>query len=334
MLKRLTKTYIAALFVSLLFLFAFHLHASPPQPLAQQESPIQAELGIYVMEIYNLDFSRDSFNAVFWVWWEYSDDDFKPYDSIELVNALNEKVEHKYFKKMGKSYRAEAKLIARVSKDWDFINFPFGKQTLEISLEDAHLPYSALKLSADKISSGIGKKRIEGWHITDFRIQSKITALETNFGRSSQDPETKFSNITAYIDIERDSSPLLMKYFIGFFVAIFLCIIMYFIGLQDLTTRMAIVIAAVFSAIGNKYILDNVLPDESELTFSDKVQLLTFGAILFSASSSTLTDYLARKISKTSAKTLNAILGIATVLAIIFFLTLFIDQAINAPQSN
>lgn len=324
------KMRLTALLLSFLLMFVNHTLAAPAQLQTSNTPEMKANLGVYIMEVYNLDFSRDSFNTVFWIWWVYPGDEFKPYNSFELVNALEEKVEHKFAEKIGDLNRAEAKVMARVSKDWDFVNFPFGKQTLELRFEDALLPYPELTFVPDKANSGISKKFIEGWHVTDFRIKSGVTSLDTNFGYPKSYKESKYSNITAYIDIERDSISLLLKYFIGFFVSIFLCVILYFVRTNSLEIRMAVVIASTFSAMGNKYILDRILPDQAQITFADKIQLLTFAVILFSATSSTLTEYLARKVSKASSKKVNAILGIGIALAIIFFVTLFIDNAINA----
>ena len=334
MINRLIKTYIAPLFIGLFMLCTNSVHAAAPQITLKDDSKIKAMLGVYVMEVYNIDFSRDTFNTVFWLWWIYTDNNYKPYNSIELVNALEEKQSHKSVEKIGDLYRAEVKVMARVAQDWDFVNFPFGKQTLELSLEDALMPHPNLTLIPDKRDSGIAKKFVEGWRVTDFKIKSKVKSLDTNFGYPESYQESDYSNVTAYIDIERNPISLLIKYYIGFFVAIFLCVILYFIRTDSLEVRMAVVIASTFSAIGNKYILDRILPDQAQITFSDKVQILTFSVILISAMSSTLTDYLRKNTSVRTAKTLNIILGVGTTLVTILLITLFVYQAVTAHASN
>ncbi len=330
MKNRLIKKYIASLTFVLLFLCINSVHAESSRMTVSKDTKINSLLGVYVMEIYNVDFSRDSFNTVFWLWWIYPDKNYKPYDSIELVNALEEKKAYKALEKIGDLYRAEVKVMARVAQDWDFVNFPFGKQTIKLRFEDALMPHPNLTLIPDKRDSGIAKKYIDGWRVTDFRIESKVKSLDTNFGYPESYQESDYSSVTAYIDIERNPISLLIKYYIGFFVAIFLCIILYFIRTDRLEVRMAIVLASTFSAIGNKYILDRILPDQSQITFSDKVQILTFSVILLSAMFSTLTDHLKKNNHHRAAHIVNTTLGLGTSLVIIIFLALFIHQAMNA----
>lgn len=278
-MKKITKTLLA--FVCLLTSISLgQSEPSPKIPSAHLHAKqIESISGIYVTDIFNIEYAKGTFDVIFWAWWDFPAKDYMPQSTVGLANASKQEMDFKHEEMIGQKYHAKNKFTATVANHFNVVNFPFDKQTLVLSLKDANLPLPQLKFIPDKENSGTNVAHIEGWDITDFRIESEVKTLNSGLGLPSKDHMTQFSSITAYISLKRSSYSLLFTHFIGFFIAIILCIITFF----DLINRVDYALGAIFSAIGNKLILDSILPMEMQLTFSDKVQALTFLIVVIAA---------------------------------------------------
>lgn len=76
--------------------------------------------------------------------------------------------------------------------------------------------------------------------------------------------------------------------FVGFFVAAALMLLVAAIGVVDsvrlavdLRARLALATAALFAAVGNKYVLDASLPFGGSFSLADIIELATFAMIAF-----------------------------------------------------
>lgn len=253
-------------------------HPSDEMPAVhQQPGQIQSTFGVYVTDLFNIDLSNSAYSVVFWAWWDYPSKKIIPQSSVDLEYAIEKRTDFKSEDMVGTSSVSQNKFTAKISNRFSTVDFPFDKQTLVLKLKDANLPLSELKFIPDTTNSGIGKQHLDDWIVTDFRIKSETKTIHSNLGLPTNNHSMLFSNITAYIDLKRSSFSLLFTHFIGFFIAIILCFVTFF----DITNRVHYVLGSIFSAIGNKLSLDSMLPLQTQISFRDKIQLLTFFIIIF-----------------------------------------------------
>ena len=84
------------------------------------------------------------------------------------------------------------------------------------------------------------------------------------------------------IEIKHHGMRSFFSYYIGFFMAGLLAHIIYLMTKFPYPARATIFIGAVFSFVGNKYILDQRLPITSQNTLADAIQASTFVVIFLS----------------------------------------------------
>jgi hypothetical protein len=81
------------------------------------------------------------------------------------------------------------------------------------------------------------------------------------------------------MDIERDAWGLFMKIFLGMYIAFLISTISFTPHPSEMEPRFGLPVGGLFAAVGNKYIIDSLLPESSEFTLVDTLHALTFIAI-------------------------------------------------------
>ncbi|MBF0439780.1 MAG: hypothetical protein HQL93_11750 [Magnetococcales bacterium] len=261
-------------------------------PISRADAaPDKVKVGLFVTQLLDFDMPKHTFNVVFWSWFIHPNQDYKPLQTVEIINSkslviknadtmLKEPVNEKSDNKL---WYTQGKLFAQISQEWNVEHFPFDRQVLEIVLEDGENETSTIQFEPDIANSKIaGSVQIFGWTVEDFKIRSQDFVYETTFGDPSLSGNSFYSRIIATITIKRQGFRLLCSLFIGFFVAFTLVSLTYFLDIHALIgQRVTLCSGAIFAATGNKYIVDNSLPSASTFTLADSLILTTFANILF-----------------------------------------------------
>ncbi|HMR56019.1 MAG TPA: hypothetical protein PKC10_01795, partial [Cyclobacteriaceae bacterium] len=103
---------------------------------------------------------------------------------------------------------------------------------------------------------------------------------ETGFGDFR--PGRNLQNFSAFLielNIERNAWGLFLKIFIGMYIAFLISIISFTIQVQELEPRFGLPVGGLFATVGNKYIIDSILPETSAFTLVDTLHTLTFFGI-------------------------------------------------------
>jgi hypothetical protein len=256
----------------ILFLFCFDAHA--------QSSKDTVKAGLYIENIYDLSFSDQSFKADYWIWFNYKNDSIDLPNNIEIIKNKNITTELQYKGKYKDTIWGEKKLKVELVKKWDIRNFPFDKQRLFIETEVIDGDTSEECIVLDSLKSGIDSSiKISDWKITGFKFFKKINKYSTNFGDPSE-MRNVFYSIVAEVDIERNVMGLFFKLFIGVFIAAIIALSSLCIPAAYTDPRYGLPVGALFAAVGNKYIVDNIIPQTSYITLVDKIHFLTFSLIM------------------------------------------------------
>jgi len=91
-------------------------------------------------------------------------------------------------------------------------------------------------------------------------------------GRNHQ----SFSQFVIEMDIERNACGLFMKIFLGMYIAFLIAIISFTPHPSEMEPRFGLPVGGLFAAVGNKYIIDSILPESSSFTLVDTLHALTF----------------------------------------------------------
>jgi hypothetical protein len=290
----------------LLFLAFFILS---PGFRAAKALPDTVYTGIYITSIHNIDFKQQEYTVNFWLWMKYKNKDFDFATNLEVPEAKT--VSRSYFTMdtTGSKIYILMKLQCVMKDTWKIGHFPFDRQKLRLSLENSQFDSHALVFTPDTRGKHYDPKfTLSGWTIDTFNVSAKNKIYETAFGDANMvKPQSEYSSFKVSIGIERRAFELFWKMFLGMYVAFFIAFVCFYIHADSIDARFGLSVGGLFAVVGNKYVIDSVLPESSTFTLVDTLHgvtlLFIFGVIVSSA----IALYLVKKYDITKANRFDRI---------------------------
>lgn len=261
-------------FCILLLLLAF-------RSLALSAQTDTVKIGAFINDIYDINLSEKSFSAEFWVWFNYRDSLLKPITSLEIPNAKEENSSLDFYEVKDGVCWAGKKINAVIKKDWDISKFPFDEQRMTIELEDSDNDIQSMVYIADSANTRYDPRlQISNWDITGFTLTSNTKKYPTTYGDPSLTGGSEYPQAMLTMTIKRQSWGLFFSLFTGLYVAFFISTLVFFIDPIDVDPRFGLSVGGLFAAVGNKYIVDSILPQSTTFTLVDKLHILTYVYLL------------------------------------------------------
>lgn len=247
-------------------------------PEEAKQEPLQPKVGVFITSLYGVDLHNQSYNVIFWAWFIHNSKVYKPGASTEIINAYSYNRDNSIAVPKGKVTWAQVRFTAKVAHNWDISNFPFDHQILQFFLEDTQLDESRIKYIADVHNSKIDPNVVlVDWNIIDFNIKAGSSTYQTTYGDPElADSASTFSRVTASITLERKGVKLFFNMFAALYTAFILTSVAFFVPLENISARLSLASSSIFAVIGNKYVVDSMLPPTTSLTLVDKIQIATF----------------------------------------------------------
>lgn len=234
--------------------------------------------GVFINSLYDFNIPDHSFKVDMWVWSIYKDSSLPLKDQIEFPNTKefefsNDVITHKDDKQW-LTFRARGEVM----KDWDVSNFPFDKQKLNISLGYSQ-DTSVFSVAGDIKNSKIDPDfKLPGWKIDGINFKSNIKNYDTNFGDpSNASSSSQYPQFDVIIAISREGGLItLLKMITGLIIAFFISCCVFFIKPTNTDPRFGLCVGGLFTAVGNKYITDSVVPSSDTITLIDTLHIVAF----------------------------------------------------------
>jgi hypothetical protein len=235
-------------------------------------------VGIYFNSLTDFNISDQSFSADFWMWFNYKNDSLQFNDAIEVTNSKSSSFSN-YAKTKKDSINWDMmKFNAVVFKEWDVSDFPFDKQKLTLHID--HTIYDTKKLAfiADDGNSAIDSNLVlSNWKIDSLAFYVDNQSYNTTFGDPVIKGSSTYPSVTADIYLTRENSwNTLFKMLTGVYVAFSIVLLAFFVKPSD---RLGLCVGGLFAAVGNKYIIESVVPSTVSNTLFDNIHNITFIAI-------------------------------------------------------
>lgn len=252
-----------------------------------QKGPEVIKVGVFISNLFDVDFARQDVGAQFWVWYNHMDPSFDPKAGIEIVNARSSEVQDNIRADMGGGrIWDQVKYATVLDQNWDVANYPFDRQKIKLVIESTYDDARKLKFEADVEGTKLRRDlTLAGWKIESLRIFAANELYETSYGDPTMSPvgPSIYPRVTIEIDVKRNGWRLLLSTFIGFGLAIALAGIVLtssaFRRLSeviDIGAHLAVGTGALFSTIGAGYILQSGLPPTTTFGLADAFQLTAF----------------------------------------------------------
>lgn len=236
------------------------------------------KVGIYFNSLTDFNISDQSFSADFWMWFNYKNDSLQFNDALEVTNSKSSSFSnYAKTKKEGINWDM-VKFNSVVFKEWDVSAFPFDKQKLTLHID--HTIYDTRKLAfiTDAGNSAIDSNLVlSNWKIDSLAFYVNNQTYNTTFGDPVIKGSSTYPSVTADIYLTRENSwNTLFKMLTGVYVAFSIVLLAFFVKPSD---RLGLCVGGLFAAVGNKYIIESVVPSTVSNTLFDNIHNITFIAI-------------------------------------------------------
>ena len=266
--------------LSLFLLLSYSIAAQNSIPLLPDEIPDTVKVGAYVISVHDINFHEKEYTIRFWLWFVYDNPEFDFSTQLDIPNAKSIEPPEIIKDSLDENAWAIMKMKCIMKERWDVKDFPFDKQHLKVQIENTLFDNSNLVFAPDAKGSQFDEKEaIDGWTIRNFRVTAGDNDYKTGFGDAATESQV-FSTFNLEMDIERDAWGLFMKIFIGMYIAFLIAIISFTPHPSELEPRFGLPVGGLFAAVGNKYIIDSLLPESSSFTLVDTLHSLTFLSVL------------------------------------------------------
>lgn len=254
-------------------------------------TPDTVVAGAYIINIHDINFRDKEYTIRFWLWMLYDNPSFDFATQIDIPNAKDIETPEPLMDLVdGRTWQL-MKMKCTMKQNWNVDDFPFDKQHLVVRVENTVFDNQSLVYALDKQGSAYDRElTIDGWHISNFEVNTSVNEYTTVFGDPSNDAlHSEYASFNISMDIERDAWGLFAKIFIGMYIAFLISIISFSLRPSELEPRFGLPVGGLFAAVGNKYIIDSLLPESTHFTLVDTLHTITFLGILATLSVSAIT---------------------------------------------
>jgi len=248
---------------------------------AETETPDTVRIGTYVISVHDINFHDKEYTIRFWLWFVHNNTEFDFSKQLDIPNAKSIEFEEPIYDSLDGKAWVIMKMKCVMKENWNVSDFPFDKQELRVRIENTLFDNTSLVFQPDTLGSRFDdEEAIDGWTVTKFKVRATENDYHTGFGDISPDSQySEFSQFVLEMEIERDAIGLFMKIFSGMYIAFLISIISFTPHPSELEPRFGLPVGGLFAAVGNKYIIDSLLPEASSFTLVDTLHTLTFLSI-------------------------------------------------------
>src|SRR5882762_9685390 len=246
-----------------------------------QAAPDTVKVGAYVMSVHDINFHDKEYTARFWLWFLYKNKEFDFVKQLDITNAKSIDEPQLLQDSIGHEQWSMLKMKCIMKENWNVLDFPFDRQHLNVHIENSLFDKNGLVFRADDKGSKYDPEgTLAGWKIKNFKVNVDEKLYETGFGdyRPGRDHQV-FSAFNIEMDIERNAWGLFLKIFIGMYIAFLIAMVGFAPNPSEVEPRFGLPVGGLFAAVGNKYIIDSILPESASFTLVDILHSLTFFAI-------------------------------------------------------
>ena len=240
--------------------------------------------GIEMIEVSNLDLSAGTFTADFYLWFLHSNPNVDDSD-VEFVNVKNpirlgdplEEVQ------VGDLYYRLYRIKGDFRGQFDFRQYPFDAQAIEIKLRNAKKSYNELIYVVDvvgvdsehllsKLKDSEAFAQTPGWKLDNATFFQDVVSNKSALGNPAKigsNANREFSVINYRIDLKRDVVNFTIKNMLPVLLAVIVTYVSFFLSLIQINTTRSVVTGSLLTVALMHSGLSRNLPPVDYLTMLD-----------------------------------------------------------------
>lgn len=268
----------------------------PDLKIPSRAKPVDVLVGGSINRIGDFALKEAAWTADFTLWFTWSSDKVNPGKSFRIVNGQILQREKGESHRSGKEHYVEYDVVARMTKPFEALRFPFGEEALFIQVEDAVHGTDTLRYIADKQNSGIGPEAIipHGITLTRFLVDTKIGGFRSggvNPGPAGGKKEVRSEFILAMLVVP-DGRGIYQKMFQALFASVAVALIALYIKPTFIDCRFGLPVGGFFASVGNNIFVASILPHADRLTLADMINTVSLFTIFLILVQSVISLYI------------------------------------------
>jgi hypothetical protein len=293
-------------------------------------APDTVTIGAYIISIHDINFQDKEYTLRFWLWALFDNVGFDLAKQLDIPNAKSIDEPLTIVDVVDGQTWQLMKLRATMKQNWKVGNYPFDKQHLVVHIENTIFDKNTLVFRPDDLGSGYDRElTLDGWNISHFEVLARHKEYTTVFGDPSSDMlHSEYSSFDIVMDIERDGWGLFWKLFSGMYIAFLIAMVSFGLQVNELEPRFGLPVGGLFAAVGNKYIIDSLLPESNTFTLVDSLHSVTFLSIFIILFLSAVTLHSYHKGNVDQAKKINFLSALAVLIVFAAINSLLVFNAL------
>lgn len=310
-------------------LFLFLLTSLSQRSFAE---PDTVRIGAYVMSIHDINFRDKEYTMRYWLWMLHNMDELDAVKQTEIPNAKSVERSEVFEDSLDNKAWVIMKMKSVMKQSWKVNDYPFDKQFLSVHFENTEYDQDDLVFVADTLGSTYDKElTVDGWSVTNFNVTTGTNNYETNFGDyTNSNASCTYATFNINMKLERNAFGLFLKLFVGMYISFLIAMVSFLIHPKDVEPRFGLPVGALFAAVGNKYIIDSLLPETASFTLVDSLHTFTFVSIFLTIFVSAFALSAFRKKQVKKYRKINRVGGLCVLITFIVLNLLIIGLAIFA----
>lgn len=244
--------------------------------LSLAQTPDTVRAGVYIISVHDINFRDKEYTLRFWMWFVYDNPEFDFTKQLDLPNAKDIEIQETIYDSLDNKTWAIMKMKCTMKQNWNVHDFPFDEQKLKMHIENTLFDKRRLIFLPDTVGSSLDPEdAIDGWNVKNFTVSESENDYLTGFGDVSSHGQN-FSSFDVSIELQRSALGMFFKIFLGMYIAFMIATISFTPHPSEMEPRFGLPVGGLFAAVGNKYIIDSLLPESSAFTLVDSLHALTF----------------------------------------------------------
>jgi hypothetical protein len=235
---------------------------------AQDDSPLQVKVGIYILTVGNLDMTTGNYTMDFFL--NFSCDRPCDPDTFDIMNGeITFKEDQTSSDADGtwRSYRVRASLLT----DLDVRRYPFDEHDLVVEIEDKLRSNKALIFVPDESNSGVDSNAVvSGWQLRPKAWAAEVIDHEYPIFSS------KYSRYRFYVTIYHPWQSSFLKALFAPLVIVIVGLLSLLMKSNKISDKLALTTSSLVGAILYHLSLISSIPPVGYLTFADKFMIVNY----------------------------------------------------------
>ncbi len=252
----------------------------------------KVKLGIYPLEVYDIDFQRSTYKMIAYVWmsWEnqqhsITNEVLYPPETLEIMNLVDTS-DYKQTELIsdtmsnGKNYYL-MKIDGTFFQDFDVNKYPLDKQYLTVIFEDVAWLDTELVYLPDlvdtRLQDGIS---IPGWEIQEILYLSDTHSYESKFGYEDDEKFYAYSQLRFGILIKRPMQYFIFKFVFPLGIIIMFSLMSLWIYLNQFEVRIALSGSSLLNLVFLQQLYNDKIITSRQLVLMDFLYIWSYISII------------------------------------------------------